>query len=195
MCAAASSSSQLLPARTDPARRQYTLLLLMAGIVLSFGAAFLFLWKERLASAEPTLYAVEGKVLIDGEPAENLSVAFHPQGAKKNPFCPVGRTNHKGIFHLMTRSDGDGAPAGEYSVTLVWPDGLVDECENIDPTLHDRLKGFYARADQSKLQVTVRSSGNTFWFNASRPPAPPLAPARTITTPVMKSKPARSENG
>jgi len=78
--------------------------------------------EEHRPSAEPTLYAVEGKVLVNGEPAENLNVAFHPIDGDKNRFCPVGRTNNKGIFHLMTRSGADGAPAGKYSVTLVWPD-------------------------------------------------------------------------
>jgi hypothetical protein len=143
-------------------------LLLVLGLALSFGAAFL-LSKERRPSAVPTLYAVEGKVLVSGEPAENLNVAFHPLDGYKNPFCPVGRTNNRGIFHLMTRSGADGAPAGEYRVTLVWPDGLIDECECPDPILHDRLKGLYAKADQSKFQVRVGTSGNSFWFNAQRP--------------------------
>ena len=148
-------------------RRQYTVLLVL-GLVLPLGAAFI-LWKERRPSAEPTLYAVEGKVLVNGEPAANLNVAFHPLDSDKNLFCPVGRTNSKGLFHLMTRSGVDGAPAGEYSVTFVWPDGLIDECECPDPSLHDRLKGLYAKADQSTFQVNVRASGNSFWFNAVGP--------------------------
>jgi hypothetical protein len=168
MRAVASSPSHLRTAHTFVWRRQYTGPLVVLGLVFSFGAAFI-LSKERLLSAKPTLYAVEGKVLVDGEPAENLNVAFHPQGGDKNQFCPVGRTNSRGIFHLMTRSDADGAPAGEYSVTLVWPDGLRDECEYVDPTLHDRLKGTYAKADQSSFHVRVGSSGNSFWFNVRRP--------------------------
>jgi hypothetical protein len=122
--------------------------------------------EERRPSTRPTLYAVEGRVLVNGEPAENLSVAFHPLDRDKNVLCPVGRTNSKGIFHLMTRSNGDGAPAGEYHVTLVWPDGSIDECECSDPALHDRLKGLYAKADQSTYRVKVGTSGNLFWFNA-----------------------------
>jgi hypothetical protein len=169
MCAVASSSSDLLTARAFTWRRQYTVLLLALGLALSFGAAFLFS-KERRASVVPTLYAVEGKVLVNGEPAENLNVAFHPLDGDNSRYCPVGRTNNKGIFHLMTHSGADGAPAGEYRVTLVWPDGLMDECECTDPTLHDRLKGSYAKVDQSKFQVRVGTSGNSFWFNASRPP-------------------------
>ena len=149
-------------------RQPYTVLLLALGLVVLFGAP-LISSKERRPSAEPTLYAVEGKMLFDGEPAENLNVAFHPLDGDNNRFCPVGRTNNKGIFHLTTRSGADGAPAGKYSVTFVWPDGLIDECECPDPSLHDRLKGLYARADQSSFQVRVGSSRNSFWFNEWRP--------------------------
>ncbi len=161
MCAVASSSGPPSQ-RMVMWRRQYTVLLLVLGLVLLFGGAFQL-------SAEPTLYAVKGKVLVNGEPAENLNVAFHPVDGDKNLFCPVGRTNSKGIFHLRTRSDSDGAPAGEYRVTFVWPDGSIDECDCPDPSLHDRLKGLYAKADQSTFQVRVGSSGNSFWFNALRP--------------------------
>ncbi len=155
-------------------RRQDTALLLALGLALPLGAAFV-LSKVLLPWAEPPLYAVQGKVLVDGEPVENLHVAFHPLDDAKNPFCPVGRTNSQGIFHLTTRHDADGAPAGEYRVTFVWPDGTIDECECPDPLLHDQLRGFYANANQSTRQVSVNSSSNSFWFNASRPrtDAPP----------------------
>jgi hypothetical protein len=46
---------------------------------------------------------------------------------------------------------------------------LIDECECPDPSLHDRLKGLYAKADQLLFRVRVDSSGNSFRFNAWRP--------------------------
>jgi hypothetical protein len=144
------------------------LVVLWLGLVFLFGAAFI-ISEGRRPSAEPRLYAVEGNVLVNGEPAENLNVAFHPLDGGRNLFCPVGRTDSKGTFHLTTRLGEDGAPAGEYSVTLVWPDGLIDECECVDPALHDRLKGLYAKADQLLFPVRVGSSGNSFRFNAWRP--------------------------
>jgi hypothetical protein len=168
MCAVASSSSHLLTVRTVMWRHQYTVLLLVLGLVLLFGTAFI-LSKACRPSAEPILYAVEGNVLVNGEPAANLNVAFHPLDGGKNLHCPVGRTDSKGTFHLTTRCGEDGAPAGEYSVTFVWPDGLIDECECTDPTLHDRLKGLYAKADQLLYRVRVDSFGNSFRFNAWRP--------------------------
>src|SRR5215831_20432657 len=139
-------------------RLQYTVLLLVLGLVLLFGAAAFIFANARRAMAEPILYAVAGKVLMNGEPAANLNVAFHPLDGDKNQFCPVGRTDSKGTFHLTTRSGDDGAPAGEYNVTFVWPDGLIDECECPDPSIHDQLKGLYAKADQSAFQVRVGSS-------------------------------------
>jgi hypothetical protein len=149
-------------------RRRNAVLLLGAGLVLTIGTAFV-LSEEGGAPGEPTVYAVEGKVLVDGAPAENLNVGFHPLDSGKNKFCPVGRTDSHGIFDLTSRRTGDGAPAGEYRVTLVWPDGSVDDCECIDPTLHDRLKGSYAKPVSSKFQVTVGPIRNTFWFSALRP--------------------------
>lgn len=108
-------------------------------------------------------------MLVNGAPAENLNVAFHPLDGQGNLFCPVGRTNRNGIFYLTTRRDADGAPAGEYRVTFVWPDGDEDDCEAADPTLHDRLKGFYANVQQSSIRVSVGASGNAFSFNAQLP--------------------------
>jgi hypothetical protein len=46
---------------------------------------------------------------------------------------------------------------------------LIDECECPDPSLHDRLKGLYAKADQLLFRVRVGSSGNSFRFSAWRP--------------------------
>jgi hypothetical protein len=149
-------------------RSQYTFPILVLGLVLLCGAASILL-KGHRPSAEPILYAVEGKVLVNGEPAANLNVAFHPLDRGNNVYCPVGRTDSKGTFHLTTRCGADGAPSGDYSVTLVWPDGLIDECECPDPSLHDRLKGLYAKADQVLFQVRVNPSGNSFRFNAWRP--------------------------
>lgn len=121
--------------------------------------------------AEPTLCVVEGVLLINGEPAANANVAFHPVAASAAARCPVGRTDGQGEFRLTTRSNDDGAPAGDYCVTFVWPDETVeiDECECPDPLIHDKLKGLYAAAEQSEFRVTIGPGSNHFRFNAWRP--------------------------
>lgn len=126
--------------------------------------------QESRSSAEPILYAVEGELLVNADSAANVNVAFHPLDGDKNKFCPVGLTDNEGKFRLTTRSSGDGAPAGEYSVTFYWPNGPIDECECPDPNLHDRFKGLYADPKNLLYQVKVNSSGNSFKFKAWRPP-------------------------
>ena len=140
------------------------------GIVAIFGATWICLSRGR-HFVEPVLYAVEGIISVNGAPAQNVNVAFHPLNGDVNAFCPVGRTDSKGIFHLTTNSCADGAPAGEYNVTFVWPDASIeiDECECPDPLIHDRFKGLYATADQSGYRVTVSIASNSFRFNVWRP--------------------------
>ena len=101
----------------------------------------------------PTLTAAPGMILLGAYAARSCPVKT------QNAFNPT----------VAIGTPADGAPAGQYNVTLVWPDGLLDECEWIDPVRHDRLKCRYAKADQSKFQVTVTPSTNTFWFNVERP--------------------------
>lgn len=110
------------------------------------------------------LCQVTGKLLIDDQPAANASLAFHP--VTVNPaiksYCPVAVTQADGTFRLTTRSTNDGAPAGEYSVTVVWPDHTLpfDECACEDLIKHDRLRGRYASRTQSPLRVMIRPECN-----------------------------------
>src|SRR5262245_5308068 len=139
-------------------------------LVLLLEAAFLLPIGCRRQSQDE-IFAVEGMLTVNGVPAANASLAFHPLDPGISAYCPVGRTNSHGRFRLTTHSDFDGAPAGDYAVTIVWPDesSLVDECDCSDPLQHDRLKGLYANADQSEFRATVDRSANFFQFDAWRP--------------------------
>src|SRR5262245_41463518 len=64
-------------------------------------------------------YPVKGTVLVDGKPAKEVSVLFHPkQEVGNRPYVPSGKTDEKGEFALSSFVEGDGAPAGEYDVTF-----------------------------------------------------------------------------
>src|SRR3954454_14523350 len=62
---------------------------------------------------------VSGQVLVDGKPAPRAQVTFHPTD-DKNPARPTGQVDEQGRFTLTTERSGDGAPSGEYRVTVVW---------------------------------------------------------------------------
>jgi hypothetical protein len=129
---------------------------------------------------EPEIFSVEGVLTVNGEPAANASLAFHPLDRNVNVSCPVGRSDARGVFHLTTHSHFDGAPPGDYAVTIVWPEesSLIDECNCSDILQHDRLKGFYANAEQTEFRVTVKRSANSFRFDAwgARGDDPPPRP-------------------
>lgn len=115
------------------------------------------------------VYPVEGKVLVHGRPAKNVSVAFHPiNSTDPTPRYPVGVTGTDGTFHLTTLSANDGAPEGEYAVTVLWLDESVvyDCCECPDPSIHDRLRGEYCNAAKTTLRATIRPGSNEVILHA-----------------------------
>jgi hypothetical protein len=98
-------------------------------------------------------YPVTGTVLVDGQPAKDAMLTFHPKEmVGDRPYLPSGRTNENGEFSLATFVAGDGAPPGEYTVTIVWP-----VRHNPISTLWegDKLNGRYADKAKSTLKVTV----------------------------------------
>jgi hypothetical protein len=65
------------------------------------------------------VHPVEGQVLWQGKPLEGAVVAFYPQGQSKPKNVPWARTDAEGRFRLATYDPADGAPEGEYAVTVV----------------------------------------------------------------------------
>lgn len=108
------------------------------------------------------VYPVEGQLLVSGMPAANAKIAFHPVHHQEGrSICPVAITGPDGTFRLTTYSAHDGAPAGEYYVTVIWPNESipVDECAELTPA-HDRLHLFYANPETRRIPVMVLPQSN-----------------------------------
>jgi uncharacterized protein (TIGR03000 family) len=106
------------------------------------------------AAGKPKLYPVHGRVVVDGKPAGGAVVALAPTDAAMTDR-PAAVTKEDGSFALATFKDNDGAPAGEYVVTVVWPtkaDGAARP--------EDRLKNRYGDATKSSLRATVKPQDN-----------------------------------
>jgi len=92
-----------------------------------------------------------------GKPAAGATVSFHPVGrAEALPFTPFGDVDADGNFRLTSYQSGDGAPAGDYDVTVSWRTASP-EGEAIGP---DRLKGKYANPKKPLCRATVREGEN-----------------------------------
>jgi hypothetical protein len=107
------------------------------------------------------VFPVSGRVLVRGQPAEGAEVAFYPTSPKlkgrKMPG-PVGTTDAKGQFQLRSYEPGDGAPAGEFKVTIVWPAPPPPNASGVF-NLKDRLAGRYADPQTSTLTAQVEQGG------------------------------------
>jgi hypothetical protein len=107
----------------------------------------------------PALYPVSGKVQCDGKPVADAMVFFHRAGKTDiNEPVPYGFTTADGTYQLGTNMLGDGAQAGDYVITVVWPD--MTKKENGNGERPDLLKGTFSKASESKFKATV-TTGST----------------------------------
>jgi hypothetical protein len=65
------------------------------------------------------LYPVHGRVLLDGKPMAGAMVILHPAGdVGLDGLKPRALADAEGWFKIYTYVIGDGAPAGNYAVTI-----------------------------------------------------------------------------
>src|SRR5262245_22118422 len=69
-----------------------------------------------------TVYPTRIRVVnAQGRPVAAATVGFHPQDAPDDArHKPAGTTDAEGNVALTTYEEKDGAPAGEYAVTVEW---------------------------------------------------------------------------
>jgi hypothetical protein len=102
----------------------------------------------------PPVYPVRGELLVHGKPAVGAVVSFHPVGnSAPDAVKPQATVEADGTFRPNTFDLRDGAPAGEYALTVFWPGGKG----HVGP---DRLKGRYRDPARPVLKVTVKAGDN-----------------------------------
>ncbi|MBL9165095.1 MAG: carboxypeptidase regulatory-like domain-containing protein [Planctomycetaceae bacterium] len=117
------------------------------------------------------LYPVSGQVLFQGKPAENALIVLHdsrPAAELRGIPIPRATTDGEGRFRLSSYSTDafDGAPAGSYVVTIVFPEvaASVAQGEDVDPEAvdesPDKLRGKYASPDTSPLKAEIKEGEN-----------------------------------
>ncbi|HBL44956.1 MAG TPA: hypothetical protein DDZ90_16355, partial [Planctomycetaceae bacterium] len=77
------------------------------------------------SDVRPDLQTVEGRLTINGEPAAGAMLVFYPaQGEEfdSRGSRPRAKVEENGNFQVTTYQSGDGAPAGDYQVGILWFD-------------------------------------------------------------------------
>src|SRR5438046_2715860 len=118
------------------------------GRLLAAGALLALVSGCGASNRGPRLYPVKGSVRINGEPANDVNVMFTPVAPPEGgavPLSPAAVTGKDGTFRLMSFKPGDGAPAGDYQVTVIFPMDRFNKF--LSGT--DRLKGKFANPKTS----------------------------------------------
>jgi hypothetical protein len=115
-------------------------------------------------------YPVQGKVLLDGEPAAYVHIDLEPMDAAQGGAPADGQTDGEGHFELRTFSnneDPDGAVPGRYRLVVedhTQTDGVVvafpkDATPTLIPPGSKYENEIEIKADNSNdLQITVTSN-------------------------------------
>lgn len=110
--------------------------------------------------AGPPCFPVRGTVIHDGKPLAEVMVVLHPLTPPTDPFpLPLGYTDGQGKFQLQTLNPGDGAPAGEYAITLELRE-LRRSGEEMTRDGKNLLPSRYATPKTTPLRVTVVEGPN-----------------------------------
>lgn len=126
----------------------------LLGCVLCIVSAVGCQTKKPWETAVPT----SGTVNFDGKPISGAEVTFVPVGTDvPNSVRPSATTKADGTFKLTTHAQDDGAPVGEYQVSVLWHP-LVDTGSG--PSRGgNKLPARYSRPETSKITATVKPEG------------------------------------
>lgn len=113
------------------------------------------------------VHPVKGKVTVGGKPATGALISFRAI-AGASPYNPRATVEPDGSYTISTYRQHDGAPAGEYLVTIYWPverpKRKVGEDDDPGINLPDRLGGKYSNPETTTLRATVSSGENSVDF-------------------------------
>ena len=108
------------------------------------------------------VYPVSGKVSVRGAAAEGARVVFYPVSEElKKPGMPIpyGTTDGQGVFKLRSYDADDGAPEGEYKISVIWFDLPPEKAQENPSSAKDRLSGKYSNPQNSNLTAKVEKGG------------------------------------
>ena len=126
---------------------------------------FLALFASGCSSGDHWLpvHPTRGRVLFDGKPIPQAHVTLHPLNSS-DPAAPRPRAiiADDGTFELTTYVANDGAPVGEYAVTIDWwrTDAKPGTQEGDSPPPTNRLPARYSRPATSNLRVRIEPGDN-----------------------------------
>lgn len=147
-----------------PTGRIRVVLSLLAGLSISCSSS------EPLKPVHPA----SGQVYVDGKPAAGALVVFHPlDDPVPNALNPRAFVQADGTFTLSTHNVDDGAPLGQYAVTVHWHKAKPNPVDETGGPGVSLLPARYADPKRSNLKAQIVNGPNqlpAFRLNKSSRP-------------------------
>jgi len=110
------------------------------------------------------VFPVKGKLVLDGQPMPGAEIFFHPVHEfpkESSQLKPHARADAEGAFQISTYVGQDGAPAGEYYVTVSWK-GPLQEGMNSEQRddLPEKISERFQNPHWSRLKAVVKEGEN-----------------------------------
>lgn len=104
-------------------------------------------------------HAASGVVTLKGRPISDAQLYFFPQDVQlPETVRPKAQSSEGGKFEVWTYAQGDGAPAGNYKVTVVRNAVVVSQNTIVAKT--NDLPGKYSTVDTSDIVVAIAAGQN-----------------------------------
>ncbi len=103
------------------------------------------------------VFPVTGKVTFKGQPADGAQVILFPVNTEvAAELAPSARVQKDGSFAITAYDSGDGAPEGDYVVTLSWRKVVKDKAGDFaGPNVIPKT---YGSATTSPVKVSVKAA-------------------------------------
>lgn len=106
------------------------------------------------------VFPVTGKLMDGDKPLGRALIIFHPVNSSgSGTLLPVGKVAADGSFQVSTYMANDGAPTGEYAVTVIWPKIPKDAPADWDEG-PDQLEGRCNNPKTSPWHFRVENKAN-----------------------------------
>ena len=125
-------------------------------------AAFaLLLMLAGCGDGRQATYPVAGQLTIQGKPAADADLRFYEvRGRTPGMARPYATTDSEGRFTVSTYGMNDGAPAGEYQVSVSWKGPLRGVSPDQRDAMPERLPPRFNDPTTSGIQVRVVRGDN-----------------------------------
>ena len=124
-------------------------------------AALLAASTAGCGTAEPEHVAVfptTGKITFRGQPTVGATVLLHPKAPQEKVPAPRASVAPDGSFELSTFNTGDGAPEGDYVLTVKWYKPVKNGSDFVSgPNV---IPAKYTQAESSDIVVHVAAGEN-----------------------------------